>query len=64
MESENYRGYHIVTEPNGRDGEFGHTLNRQTCRFTSHVSFHVDADSSEEALDQAKQKIDGLLLLT
>jgi hypothetical protein len=57
METENYRGYHIVMEPNGDGWRVWAHPQSPDLPITPHVSFHVDADSSDEALGQAKQKM-------
>jgi hypothetical protein len=63
MESENYRGYHIMTEPNGDGWRVWAHPQSPDLPITSHTTFHVDADSSQEALGKVKQKIDDLVLL-
>ena len=63
MESEIYRGYHIAVEPNGEGWRVWAHPQSPELPITRHVSIHVDAESSEEALDQAKQRIDSLLAL-
>lgn len=61
MESEIYRGYQIAAEPNGDGWRVSAHPQFPELPITAHVSFHVDADSAEQALDQVKQKIDSLL---
>jgi hypothetical protein len=61
MESETYRGYQIAAQPNGQGWRvWAHPWSPEL-RITPQVSFHVDAESAEEALAKVKQKIDGLL---
>jgi hypothetical protein len=61
MESENYRGYVIATEPDGDGWRVWAHPRVPALPITSHVSFYVEADDAEEALAQLKQKIDSLL---
>ena len=61
MESETYRGYQIAVQPNGHGWRvWAHPWSPEL-PLTSQVSFHVDAESAEEALSKVKQKIDDLL---
>jgi hypothetical protein len=63
MESETYRGYEIMTEPNGKGWRVWAHPRSPELPITSHESFHVDADSPEEALGKVRQKINDLLSL-
>jgi hypothetical protein len=61
MDSELYRGYQIVAQPNGDGWRVWAHPQSPDLPITSHASFHVDTESAEQALAKVKQKIDTLL---
>jgi hypothetical protein len=61
MQSDHYRGYEIAVEPNGQGWRVWAHPRHPDLPITRHQSFHVDADSTEDALAEARQKIDSLL---
>ena len=62
-DSETYRGYLIQVEPNGHGWRVWARPRTPELPIAKHGSFHVDAHNAEEALQEARQKIDGLLQL-
>jgi len=58
---DHYRGYEIAVEPNGDGWRVWAHPTSSELPITRHQSFHVDANSEEDALAEARQKIDWLI---
>jgi len=58
---DNYRGYDITVEPNGHGWRVWAHPKSPDLPITRHRSFHVDGDSTDDALAEARSKIDSLI---
>jgi hypothetical protein len=60
-EMQSYRGYEIVVEANGEGWRVFAHPRTPDLPITRHRSFHVDADTTNDALEEARKRIDDLL---
>ena len=61
-EAQSYRGYEIVVEANAHGWRVWAHPRTPDLPITRHRSFHVDADTTDEALKEARRRIDDLLM--
>jgi hypothetical protein len=60
---QSYRGYEITVEPNGEGWRVWAHPMTPDLPVTKHRSFHLDAGNTEEALAEARKRIDDLLIV-
>ena len=59
---QSYRGYEIVVQANGHGWRVWAHPRTPDLPITRHCSFHVDADTTDQALVEARKRIDDLLI--
>jgi hypothetical protein len=60
-ERQSYRGYELIVEANQEGWRVWSRPTMADLPITGRRSFHVDATTSDEALEEARQRIDDLL---